>query len=78
MTHDRIGRDEFLLTHEVLATMLGVRRAGVSIAAANLQQGGCIAYSRGRFTIIDRDGLMRAACECYGAINDAFSRLGPA
>jgi CRP-like cAMP-binding protein len=75
MTHDRIGRDEFLLTHEVLATMLGVRRAGVSIAAASLQQAGCITYSRGRFTVTDRDGLVQAACECYGAINDAFSRL---
>jgi len=74
MTHDRVGRDEFHLTHESLATMLGVRRAGVSIAAAALQTAGHIRYSRGRFAIIDRTGLAQAACECYGAINDAYER----
>ncbi|HTJ28476.1 MAG TPA: Crp/Fnr family transcriptional regulator [Candidatus Limnocylindria bacterium] len=74
MTHDRIGRDDFALTHEVLATMLGVRRAGVSIAAAALQQAGYISYARGRFTIVDPQGLKRAACECYAAINVAFER----
>jgi CRP-like cAMP-binding protein len=74
MTHDRVGRDEFPLTHEVLATMLGVRRAGVSIAAAALQQAGSISYARGRFTVVDRAGLEAAACECYAAINDAFER----
>jgi CRP-like cAMP-binding protein len=75
LTHDRIGRTEFPLTHEALATMLGVRRAGVSIAAATLQQSGCISYSRGRFTIADRDALVDASCECYGAINEAYTRL---
>jgi CRP-like cAMP-binding protein len=74
LTHDRVGRDEFPLTHEVLATMLGVRRAGVSVAAASLQQSGFISYARGRFTIVDRAGLEDAACECYAAINDAFER----
>lgn len=74
MTHDRVGRDEFPLTHEVLATMLGVRRAGVSIAAAALQQSGCISYARGRFTIVDRGALEAAACECYAAINAAFEK----
>jgi CRP-like cAMP-binding protein len=74
MTHDRVGRDEFRLTHEVLATMLGVRRAGVSIAAAALQQAGGIRYARGRFTVVDRAGLESAACECYGAIEDAYAR----
>jgi CRP-like cAMP-binding protein len=74
MTHDRAGRDEFHLTHEALATMLGVRRAGVSIAAAALQQAGHIRYRRGRFAIVDRAGLAAAACECYGAINDAYER----
>lgn len=74
MTRDRVGRDQFALTHEVLATMLGVRRAGVSIAAAALQQAGYITYTRGRFTLVDRTGLERAACECYAASNDAFER----
>ena len=74
MTHDRVGRGDFPLTHEVLATMLGVRRAGVSIAAAALQQMGSIRYTRGRFNVIDRDSLQLAACECYGAINQAFER----
>lgn len=74
MTHDRVGRDQFPLTHEALATMLGVRRAGVSIAAAALQNAGSIRYVRGKFTVIDRSALMASACECYGAINDAYER----
>jgi CRP-like cAMP-binding protein len=74
MTHDRVGRTDFPLTHEVLATMLGVRRAGVSIAAAALAQNGSIRYTRGRFSVVDRNILERAACECYGAINQAFER----
>jgi CRP-like cAMP-binding protein len=74
MTHDRVGRSDFALTHEVLATMLGVRRAGVSIAAAALQHNGSIRYTRGRFSVADRDSLELAACECYGAINQAFER----
>jgi CRP-like cAMP-binding protein len=73
MTYRRVGRPDFPLTHEVLATMLGVRRAGVSIAAAELQRAGVIRYVRGKFTILDPDGLESAACECYGAINRAFS-----
>jgi CRP-like cAMP-binding protein len=74
MTHDRVGRSDFPLTHEVLATMLGVRRAGVSIAAASLQQIGSIRYTRGRFNVINRGSLEGASCECYGAINQAFER----
>jgi CRP-like cAMP-binding protein len=74
MTQDRVGRDEFQLTHEALATMLGVRRAGVSIAAAGLQHAGYIRYSRGRCAIVDRVGLEGVACECYEAINDAYER----
>jgi CRP-like cAMP-binding protein len=74
MTHDRVGRDEFPLTHEMLATMLGVRRAGVSVAAAALQLAGCISYTRGRFTIVDRGCLEAMACECYFAIDNAFKR----
>jgi hypothetical protein len=54
--------------------MLGVRRAGVSIAAAALQQAGFIRYVRGKFTVIDRVGLETASCECYSANNEALSR----
>ena len=74
MTHDRVGRDQFPLTHEALATMLGVRRAGVSIAAAALQQAGYIRYARGKFSVVQRAGLEAASCECYEAINAAFAR----
>jgi CRP-like cAMP-binding protein len=76
--YDRVGRPDFPLTHELLATMLGVRRAGVSIAAATLQHAGFIRYVRGKFTIVDREGLATAACECYDAINHAYgARLLP-
>jgi CRP-like cAMP-binding protein len=71
MTHDRVaGANTFALTHEFLAHMLGVRRAGVTEAAGALQRSGLIAYSRGRMTVLDRDGLEAAACECYGAVRD--------
>jgi CRP-like cAMP-binding protein len=73
MTHDRVGRPQFPLTHEALATMLGVRRAGVSIAAAALQHAGYIRYSRGKVTILERAGLESVACECYAAIKAAFA-----
>ena len=65
LTHDRVARDAFDLTQEFLAIMLGVRRPGVSIAAATLQAAGFIRYSRGHVEIIDREGLESAACECY-------------
>ena len=69
MTHDRIDSDEFLLTQEFLAHMLGVRRAGVTLAARDLQKKKLIRYSRGNLTIINRKGLERAACGCYRAVN---------
>jgi CRP-like cAMP-binding protein len=71
--YDRVERPEIGLTHEALATMLGVRRAGVSIAAAALQAQGLISYSRGRFSVLDPQGLAGVACECYGTIREAFS-----
>ena len=75
LTHDRLGRDEFELTHEFLARMLGTRRAGVSVAASTLREAGAIGYTRGRVTILDREGLENAACECYRIVKAEFDRL---
>jgi CRP-like cAMP-binding protein len=75
MTHDRMQSDEFLLTHEFLAMMLGVQRTGVSAAASALQRAGLIRYRRGNVTIIDRGGLLRRSCECYGVSKKEFDRL---
>lgn len=69
MTHDRMGADEFYLTQAFLAHMLGVRRVGVSGACASLKKKKLIRYSRGHITILDREGLERAACRCYQAVN---------
>jgi CRP-like cAMP-binding protein len=74
MSHDRVGGDQFDLTQEFLAIMLGVHRPGVSIAAAALQQAGFIRYVRGHVEIRDRKGLESAACECYQISADQFSR----
>lgn len=75
MTHDRMQSDEFLLTQEFLAMMLGVQRTGVSAAASALQRAGLIRYKRGIVTIIDRRGLKQRSCECYGVSKKEFDRL---
>jgi CRP-like cAMP-binding protein len=75
MTHDRMQSDEFLLTQEFLAMMLGVQRTGVSAAAGALQRAGLIYYKRGNVTIIDRRGLIHRSCECYGVSKREFDRL---
>lgn len=69
MTHDRVRSNEFELTQAFLAHMLGVRRAGVTLAARVLQKKKLIRYSRGKITILDRPGLEHASCECYRTVN---------
>lgn len=80
LCHDRVARETFVLTQDVIATMLGVHRPAVSIAAGTLQKAGLIEYARGRITITDRAGLEEASCECYKVIADEFVRVlgGPA
>jgi CRP-like cAMP-binding protein len=75
MTHDRMQSDEFLLTQEFLAMMLGVQRTGVTAAAGALQRAGLIRYKRGNVTIVDRRGLIKRSCECYGVSKREFDRL---
>jgi CRP-like cAMP-binding protein len=79
MAHDRSEGDGFPMTHEFLSMMLGVRRAGVTVAAGVLQRAGLIRYERGRMTVTDRDGLEAGACDCYDAARREYDRLlGPA
>jgi hypothetical protein len=68
MSHDRVGTDEFAITHEFLGRMLGARRATVTLSAGILQAAGLIRYHRGQVTIVDRAGLESVACECCGVI----------
>lgn len=75
MTHDRMQSDEFLLTQEFLAMMLGVQRTGVSAAAGALQRAGLIRYLRGTVTMLNRRGLERKSCECYRVSKLEFDRL---
>jgi CRP-like cAMP-binding protein len=79
MAHDRATKDEFPMTHEFLSMMLGVRRAGISVAAGQLHKAGLIRYERGCIEVTDRPGLEAAACECYGIVRRARDALlGPA
>jgi CRP-like cAMP-binding protein len=75
LTNDRVGADEFPLTQEFLSQMLGVRRPSVTVVAGILQQAGFIRFRRGRVTILDRQGLESAACECYRVLREVFDRL---
>ena len=75
MTHDRIGQDEFPLTHEFLAIMLGVRRPTVTLVMAELARAGIVSHVRGHVRIVNRKGLEDAACECYRNVRMVSDRL---
>lgn len=74
---DRVDGDEVLMTQELIANMLGVRREGVTESASNLQKLGLIRYARGRISVLDRPGLERRACECYAVVKKEYDRLLP-
>jgi CRP-like cAMP-binding protein len=75
MTHDRVHEAEFEMTHELLSLMLGVRRAGVSVAMGALQSAGVLRYARGRVAVLDRAKLEEAACGCYRITQAVLDRL---
>jgi CRP-like cAMP-binding protein len=75
ITHDRVGSDEFPLTQEFLAQMLGVHRPTVSETAQRIQAEGSIRYSRGTMTVVDRQALERTACDCYRIVKAEFDAL---
>jgi CRP-like cAMP-binding protein len=75
LIRERVQADTLQLTHEFLATMLGARRAGVTLAASKLQTAGIIRYSRGRVTILEQVKLEAASCECHRIVRDEYRRL---
>jgi len=75
LSHDRLKSDELIMTQELIADMLGVRREGVTVAAGHLQDAGAISYVRGHITILDRQKLEETVCECYQVVKDEFLRL---
>jgi CRP-like cAMP-binding protein len=75
---DRLTASELVMTQELIANMLGVRREGVTEAAGHLQQAGLIQYSRGRIKVLDRPGLEARTCECYAVVKKESDRLLPA
>ena len=74
---DRLASDELIMTQELIANMLGVRREGVTEAAGKLQRAGLIEYNRGHIRVLDRASLEARACECYGVVRKEFGRLLP-
>jgi CRP-like cAMP-binding protein len=75
LSHDRLDSDELVMTQELIANMLGVRREGVTMAAGRLQDQGLISYVRGHIKVLDRRGMEAAVCECYRVVKDEYDRL---
>ena len=75
LTLDRLPTNELIMTQELVASMLGVRREGVTEAAGKLQRAGCISYRRGHIAVLDRSGLETRACECYAVVRKEMNRL---
>ena len=75
---DRLSGNELVMTQELIANMLGVRREGVTESALKLQKLGLISYTRGRITVLDRPGLEQRTCECYAVVKQEYERLLPA
>ncbi len=74
---DRLSGEELVMTQELIANMLGVRREGVTESALKLQRAGLIRYARGRIVVLDRERLQRRACECYAVVQKEYARLLP-
>ena len=74
---DRLPGNDLVMTQELIANMLGVRREGVTEAALKLQAAGLIRYSRGRIKVLDRAGLEGRSCECYAVVKKEYERLLP-
>ena len=74
---DRLQGNTLVMTQELIANMLGVRREGVTEGALNLQKAGLISYSRGRITVLDRPSLEKRTCECYAVVKKEYDRLLP-
>ena len=75
LSHDRLDSNELVMTHDLISNMLGVRREGITLAARKLARRKLITNVRGTITVIDRQGLEKAVCECYAVVNNEYRRL---
>ncbi len=75
LSHDRLNSDKLVMTHDLISNMLGVRREGVTLATQKLAKKKLIKNVRGTITVIDRQGLEEAVCECYAVVNNKYNRL---
>ncbi|MEJ7699113.1 MAG: helix-turn-helix domain-containing protein [Pyrinomonadaceae bacterium] len=75
LSHDRLDSDKLVMTHDLISNMLGVRREGVTLATQKLAKKKLIKNVRGTITVIDRQGLEEAVCECYAVVNNKYNRL---